>query len=181
MSEDVDQTELDNEEDSQDTDESSSSIMAQKQAKLEKFEEIIEAIPVLEQKEEARLILRELTRVIERPSQLNPETARIITESVDKDNQRKFEYLSQKQKDSTEIEKEELDFRRQKYSDSFSLVKPIVIFVLGIVAVCIFTGIWLSVNGQPTLGASLITGSLSAVLSYAAGFGTSKAFKDDKS
>jgi len=61
-----------------------------------------------------------------------------------------------------------------------SLVKPIVFFVLFVVAICIITGIWLCVNGKETLGASLITGSLTAVLSYAAGFGTSNFFKDEK-
>jgi F0F1-type ATP synthase assembly protein I len=168
------------EEDSLDNNESSSLSKAEKHAQLEKIEEIIDAIPVEEKKVEARSILREFTKIIERPSQLDPATVHIITESLDKDNERKFQYLTQKQKDETEIEKQEIDFRREKHRDGFSLVKPIVFFVLILVAICILTGIWLCVNGQPTLGASLITGSLSAVLSFAAGFGTSTFFKNEK-
>ena len=146
-----------------DNNESSSLSIAEKHAKLEKIEEILDAIPVPEQKEEARSILREFTKIVERPSQLDPVTAQIITESLDKDNERKFQYLTQKQKDGTELEKEEISFRREKHRDSFSLVKPIVFFVLFVVAICIITGIWLCVNGKETLGASLITGSLTAV------------------
>lgn len=172
----------DNEEDSPDNGESSSLSQSQasKNAQLEKIEEILDAIPVEEKKEEARSILREFTKIIERPSQIDPLTARIITTSVDKDNERKFQYLTQKQKDETELEKEEINFRREKHRNGFSLVKPIVFFVLILVAICIIAGIWLCVNGQPTLGASLITGSLSSVLSFAAGFGATTFFKDDK-
>ena len=168
-----------NEEESLDND-SSSLSKASKHAQLEKIEEILDAIPVPEQKEEARSILREFTKIVERPSQVDPITAQIITESLDKDNERKFQYLTQKQKDETELEKEEISFRREKHRDGFSLVRPIVYFVLGLVAICIIVGIWLCLNGQPTLGASLITGSLSSVLSFAAGFGATTFFKDDK-
>ena len=168
-----------NVEDSLDNNESSA-LSKSNHAKLEKIEEIIDAIPVLEQKEEARSILREFTKIIERPSQLDAETAKVITSSIDKDNERKFQFLTQKQKDDTELEKEELDFRREKHRNGFALIKPIVFFVLGLVAICIGVGIWLCFIGKETLGASLITGSLTAVLSFAAGFGTSNVFKDEK-
>lgn len=163
-----------------DNNEPSSLSKAEKLERLEELEEILDAIPEPEQKEKAQSIWREFTKIIERPSQLDPENTKIITESIDKDNERKFQYLIQKQKDETTLEQGELEFRKEKHRDGFSLVKPVVYFVLLVVAACLFTGVWLCYIGKETLGASLITGSLTAVLSFAAGFGASNLLKDEK-
>ena len=151
---------------------------------LEKMEEFIDAIPAEQQKEEARSILREISRdftqIIERPSQTDPETVKIISDNLDKDNERRFQFLTQKERNNAELEQSELEFRKEKHANSFSLIRPIVVFVLLIVTACLVVGIWLCVIGKETLGASLITGSLSGVLSFAAGFGMSGQFKEEK-
>ena len=158
-----------------------SSSLSKKQDKLEKIEEIIDAIPEPERKEEAQVILREIKeRYIERLPQDDPEILKILSESADKEGERKFRYLSQKQKDETDQERAELEFRKIKHANNFSLIKPVVYAVLALLVVCVGVGVWLCANGKETLGASLITGSISSVLSFAAGFGISGKFKDEK-
>ena len=104
---------------------------------LEKMEEFIDAIPAEQQKEEARSILREISRdftqIIERPSQTDPETVKIISDNLDKDNERRFQFLTQKERNNAELEQSELEFRKEKHANSFSLIRPIVVFVLLIV------------------------------------------------
>ena len=145
-----------------------------------KLEQIIEAVPA-DKKESVRHTFQEFFALIERSSSphLSPEVARIMVESADRDNENKFKFLTQKQQDDAELEKEELGFRKQKHKDRFSLVKPIIYFVLAFVAILTGLGIYLCVIGKEVLGASLLTGIFSAIFGYLAGVGTSDFFKDE--
>lgn len=147
----------------------------------EAIEEIIEAIPTPEKREQARHIFEEtFVGLIERSAsnQINPEVARILADSADRDNDNKFKFLSQKQQDTAAAQQRKDELTAQKHKDRVSLIRPIIIFVFVMVILCLSVGIYLSVTGKETLGASLITGVLTAVLSYLAGVGTSDFFKD---
>ncbi len=147
-----------------------------------KLEEIIEELPA-EKRELVRHTIQEMfVGFMERSSapQITSEVARILAESADKDNEHKFQFLIQKQKDEAALEAREFEFKREKHTDRFKIVRPIVFYVLAIVALFSIGGVWLCVIGKEVLGASLITGVFAAVFGYLAGIGTSDFFKEDK-
>ena len=147
----------------------------------EAIEEIIEAIPTPEKREQARHLIEEtFVGLIERSSsnQINPDVAKILADSADRDNDNKFKFLTQKQQDAATAQQRKDELTAQKHKDRVSIIKPVIVFVMVMVILCLSVGIYLSVTGKETLGASLITGVLTAVLSYLAGVGTSDFFKD---
>jgi hypothetical protein len=145
----------------------------------QELETIIRDLPA-PQKEKARETIRELFMgVIERSSgpKLDPETVKVIAASVDKDNERKFQYLSQKQKDQAEQDKLEHTFTVQRHNDRMGLLRPIIYIVIVAVVACMGMGIYFSAEGHEVLGASLLTGAITGVFAFLAGLGTSDIVK----
>jgi hypothetical protein len=173
-------------EDSSTFEESSSILKPEVDSKLA---EIMEELPA-EKRELVRHTIQEMfVGIMERSSspQITPEVAKIITESQDKDNEHKFQFLTQKQRDEAEAEKraddlrtKQHDFNCTKHSNRFSLMKPIIWAVLALVVGLTIAGVWLLVIGKEAIGSALLSGLWGAVFGYLAGFGTSNFFKDDK-
>lgn len=151
------------------------------QDKLEMFEEFIEAIPEPQRQEARSLIQKEFHSHIERSgiSTINPEVAKILVESQDKDNEHKFQFLTQKQKDDADEALRRDTFKEKKHDNHFSLIKPIIFVVLFVVVGSTAIGLYFCYVGKEALGAALLAGIWGAVFGYLAGFGTSNFFKNN--
>lgn len=149
-------------------------------APVEKFEEVIKDLPSQKQ-ESIRHVLEEISLSVVQggmSSRIDPETARILTESIDKDNEYKFQYLTQKQQAAAEAAKRDHDFIVQRHNDRKKMLWPVMVTVIIVCLGCIIIGIYFCATGKDTLGSSLLTAAITGVLSYLAGLGTSNFFKD---
>ncbi len=102
---------------------------------------------------------------------------KIAAATVDKDNDNKFKYLTQKQSDEAAKSLRDDIFRETRHKAQIKLFWPVLITVLLAIVGCIAIGIYLAVNGYETLGIGLITGAAFSVLGYLAGAGTADIFK----
>ncbi len=143
----------------------------------DKLEAIIDKLPP----DQAQHTLRELFfGIIERGSsgpRIDPEVMKIAAASVDKDNENKFKYLTQKQVDEAAKSLRDDEFRTVRHTAQIKLFWPVLITVLVAIVGCIVAGIYLAVNGHETLGIGLIAGAAFSVLGYLAGAGTADIFK----
>jgi hypothetical protein len=143
----------------------------------EQLEAIIDKLPP----DQVQHTLREVIfGIIERGSagpKIDPEVMRIAAATVEKDNENKFKYLTQKQSDEAAKSIRDDEFRTVRHGDQIKLFWPILITVLVAIVGCIVAGIYLAVNGHEPLGIGLITGAAFSVLGYLAGAGTSDIFK----
>ena len=109
---------------------------------------------------------------------IDAETARIIASTIEKDNENKFQYLTQKEKDAAEASRQEQSYRELLHKDRVKLLWPIVLTVLLVVVGCVAVGIYLAANGHEILGASILTGIFAAIFGYLGGLGTAHFFQD---
>ena len=144
------------------------------------LEEVIKDLPE-PQRERIRHTIRETALTFFQGAvspRIDAETARVITESLDKDNERKFQYLTQKQKDEAEAIKRQHEFAVLRHHDNRRMFWPILICVLLMVMGCIIAGIYFTANGHEVLGSNLLTAVISGLLAYLAGLGTANFFKN---
>lgn len=142
-----------------------------------KLEEIIEAVPA-PRRDEFRHSVREFMGFVESAGpKIDPEVARILAASNDKDNENKFKYLTQKQQHTAEASKREHDLEVTRHEDRVKFFWPILITTLIVIVGCLFVGIYLSATGRDVLGASILTGTAFAIAGYLAGIGTADFFK----
>lgn len=111
---------------------------------------------------------------------INAEVAKILSESQDKENQNRLQYLLTREENNEAAKKRDHEFRLTKHQDNFAVLKPIIAVVLVIVAGCTVAGIWLCIINRESIGASILSGIWGAVFGYLAGFGTSNFFKNDQ-
>ena len=64
-----------------------------------------------------------------------------------------------------------------RHKSRMSLAKPAMYAAMVVVIGTTTAGIWLAAAGRETLGASILSGVLSAVLAYLGGLGTGNFFK----
>lgn len=107
--------------------------------------------------------------------QIDPETAKILADTIQRDNDNKFKYLSQKQADAAAKEIREHSLATARHRD---LMRPIVWAVIAITVVSVLAGLWFISAGHETIGSSLLTGIFGALLGYLGGLGTSGHTKD---
>lgn len=141
-----------------------------------KLEEIIEGIP----SPEDRLYLEKtFIGLIERSggAPLQADVATVIAETINRDNDHKFEYLCKKLDKDSERDVRAYNFEVQQHKDRVKLITPAFWFVLIALAVTTIGGVILCVYDRETLGASLITGGWAAVFGFLAGMNTSEFFK----
>ena len=110
-------------------------------------------------------------------SKIDPATAKILVDSIDRDNQNKFEFLTQKQRDTAAASLREHELEVVRHKDRMTLAKPVIYVALLVILGTTASGIWLAANGHETLGASILAGVFSAVLGYLGGLGTANFFK----
>jgi hypothetical protein len=144
-----------------------------------KLEALIEAVPA-PQREEARHTFQEFMGYVERSStqKIDPEVARIIAASNDKDNENKFKYLTQKQELEAEESKREHAFKVTRHVSLVNMLWPVLIAVIVLVLGCIGAGIYLAATGHETLGFSILSATITALFAYLGGLGTPYLFKD---
>ncbi len=109
---------------------------------------------------------------------IDPATVRILSDSIDRDNDNKFQYLMQKQRDSAAVDQREHELDIVKHSDRMKLARPITYAAVLTVIGTIVAGIWLAAIGHETLGASILSSVISAALAYLGGLGTAHFFKE---
>ncbi len=173
-------------EDSPQNGESSSLVPSSDKQNLE--QRIEELISVLSQKDlsppqQERIVhrLREVfTTYVERGSsqKIDPEIFKIAADTVAKDNENKYKYLSQKQQDAASENKREYDYKVGCHKDRTKILWPIIIVVLLMITCCVGFGIYFAATGHEILGASLLTGIFGAVFGYLAGIGTADFFRE---
>ena len=141
-----------------------------------KLEEIIEGIP---SPEDRHYLEKTFIGLIERSggAPLQADVATVIAETINRDNDHKFEYLCKKldQEENESVRGHELRIQQQK--DQFSIIKPAFFFSLFILAACTAGGVWLCYEGKEVLGAALITAVWAGALGFLAGMGSSDFFK----
>jgi hypothetical protein len=157
----------------------SSALSVPESAVEAKLQEIIEAVPA-PQREEVRHTFQEFMGYVERSGpRVDPEVARILAASNDKDNENKFKYLAQKQQLAAEENEREHKLEVMRHQDRVRFFWPILISTLVVVIGCLSIGIYLAATGHDILGASLITGTAFAIAGYLAGIGTADFFKSE--
>ncbi len=141
----------------------------------EKLERFVDAIPE-PQRNEFREVIREFLGVVHSkstsPFDISPEVAQILSDAQIKDNDNKFKFATQKQTNSHE-------FKMVQHRDRFKILRPIVFTIATVLTVCLFLGIYLAINGHETLGSCILTGVITAILSYLAGLGTADLVKGE--
>lgn len=150
------------------------------QAPIEQIQEAIKDLPE-PQRQRVQHIIQEFLSVSlvhgsSRP-RLDPKTAEIVTASIDKDNEHKFQYLTQKQRDKAEADKRKDDFAVIQHNDRKKMLWPLMICAILVSVFCIMAGVYYSANGHDVLGASLLTAVVTGVFAYLAGLGTANFFK----
>ncbi len=110
---------------------------------------------------------------------LDPEVVRILSASIDKDNENKFQYLTQKQHDATDIKRREQDQEAVRHGHRIKLLWPIltaaIVGGLGMTG----TGVWFIATGKEAIGGGIIASVLSAAFAYLGGLGTARFFKSN--
>lgn len=147
---------------------------SQVEAKLEK---IIEAVPA-PQREDVRHTFKEFMGYVERSSpRIDPEVAKIIAASNDKDNENKFKYLTRKQELEAEASQREYALAVKSHDSTVKMLWPILLAGIVLVLGCIAAGIYLAAIGKETLGFSILSATITAVFAYLGGLGTPYLFK----
>lgn len=105
---------------------------------------------------------------------IDPETAKILAETTQRDNDNKFKYLSQKQADTAAREERQHHLATAQHKD---LVKPIVWAVVLTTVASVAAGIAFIAFGKEAVGSSILTGIFGALLGYLGGLGTAGHFQ----
>jgi hypothetical protein len=109
---------------------------------------------------------------------LDAETARIITESVDKEHEYRYKFRTEQLKETAEESKRDDTFRTLQHNDRFKIIRPAAIAALIVIPVCLFIGIYLAATGHEALGSSILTGVTTSFLAFIAGLSTGNLIKD---
>jgi hypothetical protein len=159
--------------------EGESSALSASDARVEaQLEKIIDAVPA-PQREEVRHTIQEFMGYVERSSpRIDPEVARILADSNDKDNENKFRYLTRKQELEAEESQREHELSLKRHESTVSMLWPVLLAVIFLVLGCIAAGIYLAATGKETLGFSILSATITAVFAYLGGLGTPYLFKD---
>lgn len=142
------------------------------------LERIIDKLPP----EQVQHTIRELIfGIIERGAspKADPEALKIAAASVDKDNENKFHYLTQKETNKAEKEKREHELKVKRYDAQSKMLWPILISIIVLVLGCISSGIYLAATGRDVLGFSILSATISAVFAFFGGWGMAHFFKND--
>lgn len=163
-----------------------SSLSPQEQQDEAKLERIIERLPP----EQAQHTLREVIfGIIERGAnpKVDPELFKVAAASVDRDNQNKFEFLTQKEANKAEqakrdhvLKEKEHDLKIERYKSQVKMLWPILFTIIVLVIGCLSAGIYFAATGRETLGFSILSATISAFFSFFGGLGMAKFFKKDE-
>lgn len=111
--------------------------------------------------------LQSLVAYVERSSvgpKIDPETVRIVTASVDKDNENKFKYLTQKQANDAAKQQRDHEFAVVCHTDNVRLFKPVLISTILVFIGCVAAGISFIAIGREAVGSGILSGVFGAGL-----------------
>jgi hypothetical protein len=137
---------------------------------------VIKDLPPPKQQEIVRTFDQQFMAVVRSGlnPQIDPETAKILASTLEKDNDNKFRFLTQKQTDSAAQEARSHEFAVTCHRDSISLLKPIIFATIALVTLAVAAGIYFIANGREAVGSSLLTGIFGLLFGYLGGLGTSR-------
>ena len=148
---------------------------------FKKVEKVIEDLPLPQPKKaEIRHTFQEMFMTfVERSGgpRIDPETAKILAETVDKDNEHKFQFLMQKQKDEAAQTEREHKLEVNRHEDRVKFLWLILIPSLLLIILGLFAGVYLCANNHEVLGASILTAIITGIFAFLAGLGTVNFFK----
>lgn len=146
------------------------------------LEAVIRDLPEPKRDEVRNTFLQVFMAFVQRGGAAGPtidaETAKILTDSADKEHEYRYKYLSQKQLDEAESSKRDDTFRTLKFHSRYKIVRPCALAALIVIPLCLFLGIYLAATGHETLGSSILTGVTTSFLSFIAGLSTGNLIKD---
>jgi hypothetical protein len=111
---------------------------------------------------------------------LDAETVKILAVAVEKENDNKFKFLTQKQANEAIREQREHEFIRLCHRDNVRLFAPVLVSAVVVFLVCVGTGIYFLAVGREAVGSAVLTGVFSAAFGYLGGLGTANFFKSSR-
>lgn len=151
-------------------------VVPQVEQKLEAF---AKDLPENKQEEFKHTIHEVFAMFMERSGgpRIDSETAKILAASADKDNDLRFRYLSQKQKDTADQKERDQKLEERRLTYLVRFIWPILIAVLIVAIGGISAGIYFASTGREMLGSNLLTGFITAILAFIGGMGCPRIFK----
>lgn len=104
---------------------------------------------------------------------MDPESVRILTETVRADNDNKFKFLTQREQHDSEHRAKVLDFERERHRSHVDVLKPTIFVAIFLVTVSLLAGLWFVGHGQECLGGGLLSATATAVFGFLGGLGVS--------
>ena len=112
---------------------------------------------------------------------LDPETVKIISATVEKDNDNKFKYLTQKQANDAVKQQRDHEFAVVCHRDNVRLFAPVLISAIAVFVGCVSAGIYFIAMGREAVGSGILSGVFGAAFGYLGGLGTANFFKPSRS
>ena len=104
--------------------------------------------------------------------QIDAETAKIITASLDKDNENRFKFLTQKQADNAKAEERKAALEVTRHSDTVKLLWPCLYAAILLVLGSTGAGIWFIAIGRDAIGSSILSGVGGLFFGFLGGLGS---------
>ncbi len=146
----------------------------------EELEELLgEIVDEPETKEQFRLVLQKLSvKMVQGNEPPDPETLKILTSTVESENQRRFEFLMAQEKNEAAAKlrednrkAKELEIKEKTYDNSFSITRPAIYLIFTLVGSLVIFSAYLIIVGEKEVGITLLTGIITGVLGFLAGRG----------
>jgi hypothetical protein len=136
-------------------------------------QEVIKDLPAPKRQEIVHSIQETITAAIRigQTPPVDPETAKILASTIEKDNDNKFRYLTQKQADSAKEREREQSLEAAHHTD---IVRPVVWAVIAVTLIAVGSGVYFISIGKEAIGSSLLTGIFGAILGFLGGLGTAR-------
>jgi lipopolysaccharide export LptBFGC system permease protein LptF len=118
---------------------------------------------------------------------IDPETYKLAAQTTQQEQDNKLTFLMRKldvedsqneRQHKLEIEKHNLEVEQSR--SSRKMCWPLLLAAIGLVVFAIVSGIHYAANGRETLGASILSGTVTAVFAYIGGLGTPRFWKPTK-
>ena len=138
-----------------------------------KVESAIKDLPEPKQQEIVHSVQEAMIAVINRGGQppIDAETAKILSATIEKDNENKFKFLTQKQADSAAESQRTYQLKLAQHKD---LMRPCVWAVVLITIAGTIAGFAFIAQGKEAIGSSILTGIFGALLGFLGGLGAAK-------
>lgn len=136
------------------------------------LEPVIKDLPEPTQREIVRVVEQQFMAVVRSGMagpQIDPETAKILADTLQKDNENKFQYLIRKQADAAAQQERADGLASAQHKD---LARPIVWAAVSVTVLTVLAGLYFIAIGKDAIGGGLISGIFGALLGFLGGLGT---------